>query len=216
MPSPGCDLSEEIQQFPGQGRLIHEQARDVAAGPRVARNESSLDGIDFEVDSHDGDRARGADGGADGGDAGGEEDIDVEPNEIGRERRHRLRLLSAKSILQRDRPPLDIAELAQSFAERADTPNGLVDGAVTEDAHRRDSGRLLGLSGERRGEETEGASDEGAPVHYWITSSARASTDGGIVRPSALAVFRLITSSNFVGCSTGRSAGLAPLRILST
>ena len=37
-----------------------------------------------------------------------------------------------------------------------------------------------------------------------------------MVRPSALAVLRLMTSSNFVGCSTGRSAGFAPLRILST
>jgi len=33
---------------------------------------------------------------------------------------------------------------------------------------------------------------------------------------SALAVLRLIANSNFVGCSTGRSAGFAPLRILST
>jgi hypothetical protein len=49
-----------------------------------------------------------------------------------------------------------------------------------------------------------------------MTSSARARIDGGIVRPSALAVFRLITSSNFVGCWTGKSAGLAPFRILST
>ncbi len=49
-----------------------------------------------------------------------------------------------------------------------------------------------------------------------ITSSARISTDWGIVRPRALAVFRLMTNSNLVGCSTGRSAGLAPLRILST
>ena len=32
----------------------------------------------------------------------------------------------------------------------------------------------------------------------------------------AWAVLRLMTSSNFVGCSTGRSAGLAPFRILST
>ena len=56
-------------------------------------------------------------------------------------------------------------------------------------------------------------------LHYCvhlITLSARASTFGGIVRPICFAVFRLITSSNFVGCSTGRSAGLAPLRILST
>ena len=32
----------------------------------------------------------------------------------------------------------------------------------------------------------------------------------------ALADLRLITNSNFVGCSMGRSAGLAPLRIRST
>jgi len=51
---------------------------------------------------------------------------------------------------------------------------------------------------------------------YWITWSARRRRDGGIVRPRALAVLRLIASSNFVGCSTGRSAGFAPLRILST
>src|SRR4030095_12407104 len=51
---------------------------------------------------------------------------------------------------------------------------------------------------------------------YWITWSARCSSDGGIVRPSALAVLRLITNSTLVGCSTGKSAGLAPLRILST
>ena len=37
-----------------------------------------------------------------------------------------------------------------------------------------------------------------------------------MVSPSALAVLRLMTNSNVVGCSTGRSAGFAPLRILST
>ena len=51
---------------------------------------------------------------------------------------------------------------------------------------------------------------------YLITSSAWKRSVGGIVRPSASAVLRLMTSSNVVGCSTGRSAGLAPLRILST
>jgi hypothetical protein len=35
---------------------------------------------------------------------------------------------------------------------------------------------------------------------YSITSSARASSVGGTLMPSALAVLRLITSSNFVGC----------------
>src|SRR5262249_5781119 len=51
---------------------------------------------------------------------------------------------------------------------------------------------------------------------HLITRSALASTLGGIVRPICFAVFRLITNSNFIGCSTGRSAGLAPFRILST
>ena len=51
---------------------------------------------------------------------------------------------------------------------------------------------------------------------YSITSSVRASKVDGIVRPSAFAVFMLMKSSKCVGCSTGRSAGLAPLRILST
>jgi len=37
-----------------------------------------------------------------------------------------------------------------------------------------------------------------------------------MVRPSAVAVLMLITSSYFVGCSTGRSPGFAPLNILST
>jgi hypothetical protein len=40
--------------------------------------------------------------------------------------------------------------------------------------------------------------------------SARARSDGGTVSPSVLAVFRLMMSSTFVDCWTGRSAGLAP------
>src|SRR5438046_10521849 len=35
-----------------------------------------------------------------------------------------------------------------------------------------------------------------------------------MVRPRSLAVFRLITSSNLLGCSMGRSPGLAPLENL--
>jgi len=49
-----------------------------------------------------------------------------------------------------------------------------------------------------------------------ITSSARASSVGGISRPSALAVFRLTTNSNFTACWTGRSDGFAPFRIFPT
>src|SRR5262249_53690091 len=53
--------------------------------------------------------------------------------------------------------------------------------------------------------------DELAAFHHSITSSARASWVAGTSRPSALAVFRLITSSYLVGACTGRSAGFSPL-----
>src|SRR5215471_19548501 len=54
--------------------------------------------------------------------------------------------------------------------------------------------------------------DELAPAHS-ITSSAIDITPGGMMRSSALAVLRLIRNSYFVACTTGRSAGLSPLRI---
>src|SRR4029077_3589191 len=64
---------------------------------------------------------------------------------------------------------------------------------------------------QRRGD----ACEEFAPRRHSITSSARARIDGGTVRPSVFAVLRLTTSSNVVGCWTGRSAGLAPLTALA-
>ena len=48
---------------------------------------------------------------------------------------------------------------------------------------------------------------------YSITSSASASSVGGMSSPRALALLRLITSSNFVACITGKSPSRAPLRI---
>ena len=65
---------------------------------------------------------------------------------------------------------------------------------------------------------TEGElnSIQASPHGHLITRFARAKTSGGIVRLRALAVFKLISNSNFVGCSTGMSAGFVPFRILST
>src|SRR5262249_25709445 len=54
------------------------------------------------------------------------------------------------------------------------------------------------------------------PLGHWTISSARASTEGGIGRTSALAVLRLIANSKVVERSIGRSPGLAPFRIRST
>src|SRR5262245_22326165 len=66
-----------------------------------------------------------------------------------------------------------------------------------------------------RGRRAAKQRDELAALHS-ISSSARASSVGGTSRPSARAVFRLITVSYLVGCCTGRSAGFAPLRMRST
>src|SRR6267142_3280640 len=54
------------------------------------------------------------------------------------------------------------------------------------------------------------ATGERATIIHSMTSSARSSSDCGIVRPRALAALRLMNSWNFVGCSTGRSPGFAP------
>ena len=51
---------------------------------------------------------------------------------------------------------------------------------------------------------------------YSMISSAAISKPGGTVKPSAFAVLRLTTVSNFVGVCTGRSAGFAPRRMRST
>src|SRR6516162_2837448 len=57
--------------------------------------------------------------------------------------------------------------------------------------------------------------DELAASHS-ITSSARARNGSGMVNPIARAVLILRTNSNFVACSTCKSAGCVPVKILST
>ena len=59
--------------------------------------------------------------------------------------------------------------------------------------------RLLRARGERpRNRRAVAQRDEFAALHS-ITSSARASSVGDTVRPSALAALRFIASSNFIG-----------------
>src|SRR5437899_5513506 len=81
-------------------------------------------------------------------------------------------------------------------------------------------GRLLPVfpgNGHRQGRSPclKGANRRHHSIHS-ITSSAVASNDAGTVSPSSLAVLRLRTNSNCVGCITGISAGFAPLRIWPT
>jgi len=69
-------------------------------------------------------------------------------------------------------------------------------------------GAALQVASSRKG-------DEHASPHS-ISSSARASTDGGMVMPSSFAVFRLTMTLNSVGCLTAKSPGAIPFWIWST
>src|SRR5262245_1760395 len=144
-----------------------------------------------------------------GSTSAGEYHGDVPANELRSQFRHPIELIFR---------PAHVAGFCEALAKSAQTlRNGVRRGDAEEPNHRH--GRLLRVRRERprcRAAEQGGAVAAFELSAHSITSSARASSVGGISRPSALALLRLITSSNFVGCSTGSSAGLAPLRILST
>src|SRR5262249_50042868 len=76
--------------------------------------------------------------------------------------------------------------------------------------------RLLRPRPQRPCRRTAEQRDEIAPPDHSITSSARASSVSGTVRPNAFAVLRLITRSYLVGDCTGSSPGFSPLRMRST
>src|SRR5262249_51823222 len=101
---------------------------------------------------------------------------------------------------KRRKPRLGFRIVGSHIHEHADTPHPL---------------GLLGAGREWPRRRAAEQRDELAPPHHSMTSSARASSVGGMARPSALAVLRLIISSYLDACSTGRSAGLTPFRILS-
>ncbi|MBM2844101.1 MAG: merR-type protein [Anaerolineales bacterium] len=148
--------------------------------------------------------------------AWGEDDINLERNQFGRKSGEPLGLPLGISVFDHDVAALDVTEVTQPLEERL-SQVGTSGQVERQPAYSSDLGRLLGLGGERGGHEAASQrADELPPRGHWMTSSARSRSDCGIVSPSAFAVLRLITSSNFVGCPMGRSAGFVPLRILST
>src|SRR5262249_2529355 len=122
----------------------------------------------------------------------------------------------AKAVLDDQVLSFDMAEIAKSRPDRVNVGSDSSGRRQTENPNPSDLRLLLRARRERpRNCRASKQGDELASLHS-ITSSASASSPGGTVRPSAFAVLRLITSSNFVGRCTGRSAGLAPLRMRST
>src|SRR5262249_29466215 len=123
--------------------------------------------------------------------------------------------VAGPAILDREVASLDPSQLPQAVFER-DHARLCLRVASDKTHQHADPPHLLGLRARRkrpRDRRPAEKRDEIAPFHS-ITSSASESSIGGRSRPSVLAVFRLITSSNLLGCMTGRSAGFVPLRIL--
>src|SRR5829696_4696311 len=116
---------------------------------------------------------------------------------------------------------LDVAKVPKLTNERTEKlVFPLIDwpGADHEGYSPRRRGRLsrrLDLQAGYSGPSTAEERKQFSPPHS-ITSSAVNRRFGGIVRPSSFAVFRLVTSSYFVGCSYGRSLGFSPRKMRST
>src|SRR5215204_3102317 len=119
------------------------------------------------------------------------------------------------AVFDRNVLVLKKANLAQAFSERHQHFDTIRERPGAKDPDYWHCG-LLRRRPQRPPSSHPGKPRNHLPPSHSITSSARARRVGGIVRPSALAVLRLIVSSYRVACSTGRSEGLSPLRILST
>src|SRR5262245_14314919 len=122
--------------------------------------------------------------------------------------------VAGPAILNREVMSLDPSQLPEAIFKRDHARLCLR--IVGDKTHQHaDPPHPLGLRPRRERPRRRRAADEGdelAAVHS-IASSTLASSCGGTSMPSALAVCRLMTNWNFVDCSTGRSAGFAPLRI---
>src|SRR5215471_16968612 len=209
-------LFEQLQVLGAQLQTLVRPSGNVAPGTCQATNDSApywIGGKAYDDWYRHGGLLRSKGGrGARGGN-----EVHLQTDEFGGERGEAIRFPLGEPNFKRNVLALNPAEVAEPTLERLEIRLVTFCRPLVEISDARHLPRLLPLGGERRGQEHRTrASEERAPVHYWITSSARASSEGGIVSPSALAVLRLMTSSNFVGCSIGMSPGLVPFKILST
>src|SRR5262249_13183349 len=103
-----------------------------------------------------------------------------------------------KPLLESPDPGLKYRIVRRCGQQHADPPHSLL---------------LLRARRERPCHRAAEERDELAPPNHSITSLASASSVGGTSMPIVLAVCKLMTNSNLVGCITGKSAGFSPLRM---
>src|SRR6516162_975704 len=143
-----------------------------------------------------------------------ENDIDFQSNELGCQLGEAFAASLRPAIFDREIAAVDPAEIAHSLHEGGG-PLALRRRATRSEQSDSRHLRLLCARRERPRSRAAEQRDELAALHS-ITSSASVIKVFGIVMSSALAVLRLTTSSNLVGCTTGKSAGFSPLRTRPT
>jgi len=207
-------LLQQLDPFPFQFGTEDGEAGDVRARPDIAGDEPGIDRIAARrKDDRDG-PGRPL-GGERAGGARGHDHVGPVSHQFVRQLREAAVIPSRPCELEHDVLALDVAQFAERLAQRVHLGALQRRGRGAKVADPRLLLRLLRPRRERPRRRAAEQRDELAPPHS-ITSSARASSMGGTSRPRALAVLRLITSSNFVGCCTGKSTGFAPFRTRPT
>src|SRR5215471_16847726 len=135
--------------------------------------------------------------------------------QIGCEVGQSVGLVLRPAILDHHVLALNVARLTKALAECGQIACTIGRPRAAKESDHRHR-RLLCTRRERPRRRAADKRDELATAAHSITSSARASNVGGNVMPRTLAVIRLMISSTFTACWTGRSAGLSPLRMRPT
>src|SRR6516165_2820399 len=201
-----------MQQLKPLSRQLGSENRyacDVATGPVQARYEAELDRVNAGQEGNRNCRGRRLGSkcwrDADSGNHGY-----LATNQVGRQGRQLIILAWGPAVFDGNVLALGIAGFVQASPEGDQTEIlGLSGAKKANNRH-----RLLRAGRQRRRGGGAAQQHYELPPSHSITSSARPDNVSGIVSPSVLAVLRLMTSSTLTTCSTGRSAGLTPLRIL--
>ncbi len=145
----GGDLFEQFQLLPHQLRGNTGQPGDVAAGPGKAGDEALGNQVAGDGDD-DGDRAGRLLGCLRSGRAPGNDDVYLQANELGGERRQPLGPALCEPVLDRDILTVHIAQLAQPLPEGLGEMRAIGGRAGREVTDPGDLRRLLRSGGEGR------------------------------------------------------------------
>ena len=206
----GHQLVQQLQPLGQPVRQPSADAGDVAARPVKAGDEPSLTGSLPSRRRSGLSRSPALAAQRDGA-AGRDDHGDLPPNQIGRQRRQPIAVDPPPSgIRSRRSGPRHSRASLKPLAEARDA---IAHASIGRAPSRNPITGIAGCCARAASGHATAAppsSVMNSRRSHSITSSARASSVGGMSRPSALAVLRLMTSSNLVGCTTGRSAAFRP------